>query len=135
MSPSFNGLLQGTLGQSLFGGAFSVEERVIGGLPVTIELGVMAFVLGLVIALPVGIYSAIRQDTLADYAGRSAAIIGMATPNFWLATMVMIFPAIWWGWSPPMEYISFTEDPLENLRILIIPSVILGRPCLQPQCG
>ncbi len=78
------------------------------------------------IALPVGIYSAIRQDTAADYVGRTAAIIGMATPNFWLALMVMIFPAIWWGWSPPMEWVPFTEDPLGNLGILIIPSLILG---------
>ena len=78
------------------------------------------------IALPVGIYSAIRQDTAADYVGRTAAIIGMATPNFWLALMVMIFPAIWWGWSPPMEWVPFTEDPLGNLGILFIPSLILG---------
>ena len=115
----------GTLGESLLGD-WTVEEKIIGRLPVTIELGVLALVIGLVIALPVGIYSAMRQDTAADYVGRSAAIIGMATPNFWLATMVMIFPAIWWGWSPPMEYIPFTEDPLGNLGVLIIPSLILG---------
>ena len=121
----FNGLLQGALGDSLFGGP-AVEERIIGSLPVTIELGLMALVLGQLIALPVGIYSAIRQDTPADYAGRSIAIIGMATPNFWLGIMVMIYPAIWWGWSPPMEWVSFTEDPLGNLGILIIPGVILG---------
>ena len=90
----FKGLLQGTLGQSLMG-SWTVEEKIIGRLPVTIELGVMAIVIGLVIALPVGIYSAIRQDTAADYAGRSIAIIGLATPNFWLALMVMIYPAIW----------------------------------------
>ena len=95
-------------------------------MPVSIGLGVLAIVIGLVIALPVGIYSAIRQDTAADYVGRTAAIIGMATPNFWLALMVMIFPAIWWGWSPPMEWVPFTEDPLGNLGILIIPSLILG---------
>ena len=99
---------------------------IIGRLPVTIELGVLAIVIGLVIALPVGIYSAIRQDTAADYLGRSIAIIGLATPNFWLALMVMIYPAIWWGWAPPMELIPFTEDPLGNLGILIIPSLILG---------
>ena len=58
--------------------------------------------------------------------GRTAAIIGMATPNFWLALMVMTFPAIWWGWSPPMELIPFTEDPLGNLGVFIIPSAILG---------
>ena len=123
--PHFKGLLQGTLGQSLFS-QFSVEDKLIGRLPVTIELGVLSMVIGLLIALPVGIYSAIRQDTAADYAGRSVAVIGLSTPNFWLALMVMIYPAIWWGWSPPMEYIPFTEDPLGNLGVLIIPSLILG---------
>ncbi len=121
----FKGLLQGSLGTSLFG-QWAVEEKLIGRLPVSLELGVLSIVIGLVIALPVGIYSAIRQDTATDYVGRSAAIIGMATPNFWLALMVMIFPAIWWGWSPPMEWVPFTEDPLGNLGILIIPSLILG---------
>ena len=110
----YNGLLQGTFGESLMG-VFSVEEKIIGRLPVTIELGVLAIVIGLLIALPVGIYSAIRQDTAADYLGRSIAILGLATPNFWLGIMVMIFPAIWWGWAPPMERVSFTEDPLGNL--------------------
>ena len=122
----FKGLLQGTLGRSLHGGRFPVEERIIARLPVTIELGVMAIVIGLVIALPVGIYSAIRQDTAADYAGRSIAIVGLATPNFWLALMVMIYPAIWWGWTPPMRLITFTEDPLGNLGMFLIPSLILG---------
>ena len=121
----FNGILQGTLGDSLYGN-WAVGERILSRLPVTIQLGVMAIVIGLVIALPVGIYSAIRQDTAADYAGRTAAIIGMATPNFWLALMVMLYPAIWWGWSPPLELIPFTEDPLGNLGVFIIPSLILG---------
>ena len=121
----FKGLLQGTLGESLMG-SWTVEEKIIGRLPVTIELGVMAIVIGLVIALPVGIYSAIRQDTAADYAGRSIAIIGLATPNFWLALMVMIYPAIWWDRAPPLVYIPFTEDPLGRLKGLFIPSLILG---------
>ena len=122
----FKGLLQGTFGESLFEDPLSIEERIIGRLPVTIQLGVMAIVIGLLIALPVGIYSAIRQDTAADYVGRSIAIIGLATPNFWLALMVMIFPAIWWGWSPPMTWVPFVEDPLGNLGVLIIPALILG---------
>ena len=118
-------ILQGNLGTSLRGDE-PVVEQILPRLPVTLELGVMAIVIGLLIALPVGIYSAIRQDTAADYIGRSVAIIGLATPNFWLGIMVMIYPAIWWGWSPPMEYIPFTEDPLGNLGMLIIPSLILG---------
>ena len=117
--------LHGTLGESLMA-RWTVEERIIGRLPVTIELGALAIIIGLVIALPVGIYSAIRQDTAADYLGRTAAVIGMATPNFWLALMVMIYPAIWWGWSPPLELIPFTEDPLGNLGMFFIPSLILG---------
>ena len=122
----YNGLLQGTFGESLFGGVVSIEGDIIDRLPVTFELGFLAIVIGLVIALPVGIYSAIRQDTAADYVGRTAAVIGMATPNFWLALMVMIFPAIWWGWSPPLKLIPFTEDPLGNLGMFLIPSLILG---------
>ena len=121
----FKGILQGTLGKSLIG-EWSIEDGIAERLPVTIQLGVMAIVIGLVIALPVGIYSAMRQDTAADYVGRTAAIIGIATPNFWLALMVMIYPALWWNWSPPMEWVPFTEDPLGNLGVLIIPSLILG---------
>ena len=119
-------LLHGTLGESLWGGDVSIEEKILGRLPVTLELGVMAVLIGLVIAVPVGIYSAIRRNSAADYVGRTAAVIGLATPNFWLALMVIIFPAIWWGWSPPMRLVAFTEDPLGNLGVFIIPSLILG---------
>ena len=122
----FKGLLQGNLGHSMIRGKVAVDELIIGRLPVTIELGVLAIVIGLLIALPVGIYSAVRQDTAADYLGRSVAIIGLATPNFWLGMMVMIFPAIWWGWTPPLKLIPFTEDPLGNLGMFLLPSLIVG---------
>ena len=122
----FRGLVQGSLGHSLLGAQEAIEETIFRKLPVTLELGLLAIVIGLSIALPVGIYSAVRQDTAADYVGRSIAIIGLATPNFWLALMVMLYPAIWWGWSPPMEWVPFTDDPLGNLGVFIIPSLILG---------
>ncbi len=118
-------LLHGTLGESLYGG-FRVEERLAGRPGITVELGLVAVIAGLLIALPVGIYSAIRQYTAADYVGRSFAILGLATPNFWIGLMVMIYPAIWWGWTPPMTHVRFTAEPWENLRMFIIPSLILG---------
>ena len=118
--------LYGSLGNSLVGNRDAIEETIVSRLPVTIQLGLMSIVIGLVIALPIGIYSAIRQDTSADYVGRSVAIVGLATPNFWLAMMVMLYPVIWWGWAPPMEVIRFTEDPLGSLGVFIIPSLILG---------
>ena len=119
-------LLHASLGNSLVGNRDAVAETIAGRLPVTIQLGLMSIVIGVVIAVPVGIYSAIRQDTAADYAGRSVAIVGLATPNFWLAMMVMLYPAIWWGWAPPMELIRFMEDPAGSVGVFIIPSLILG---------
>ena len=117
--------LRGTLGDSLFGG-YTVEEKIIDRLPITVELGVLAILIGVIIAVPVGIYSAVRQDTAADYAGRSIAIIGLATPNFWLGTLVLTFPAIWWAWAPPLRMVAFVDDPLRNLGHMFIPSLILG---------
>ena len=118
-------VLHGSLGESLFT-RDSVAQAIWERLPVTLELGFLAIFIGLVIALPVGIYSAMRQDTAADFLGRSVAIIGLATPNFWLGIMVMMYPAIWWGWAPPLELVAFPEDPLGNLAVFIIPSLILG---------
>ena len=118
-------VLRGTLGPALMGGD-TVEQSIAQRLPVTVQLGLMAIVIGLVIAVPVGIYSAIRQDTAADYVGRSLAILGLATPNFWLATMVIVFPAIWWRWSPQLVLTSFAEDPLGSLAGFAVPSLILG---------
>ena len=117
--------LHGTLGNSLLGD-WPVEEKIAGRLPVTLELGFLAIVIGLVLGVPIGIYSAIRQDTAVDYAGRTVAIFGLATPNFWLGIMVMTYPAIWWGWAPPMRLIPLSDDLLGNLGMFIIPSLILG---------
>jgi len=120
-----SGLAHGNLGESLWTGR-ALNDMLVERLPVTFELGLLAFLIAQLIAFPVGIYSAIRQDTMGDYLGRSGAIIGLATPNFWLATMVMVFPAIWWGWSPPVCYIPFLDDPITNLKLFIIPAILLG---------
>ena len=118
-------ILRGNLGESLRGGP-NVTDQLFSRLPVTIELGVLAVIVGLLIALPIGIYSAIRQDTLGDYGGRTVGILFLCIPNFWLGTIVMIYPSIWWGWTPPMELVKFADDPLGNLGMFTIPAVILG---------
>jgi peptide/nickel transport system permease protein len=118
-------VLHGDLGTSLWQNT-PVTELLLARLPVTLELAAFAMVVGLAIALPIGIYSALRQDTAGDYVGRSFSILLLAVPSFWLATMVMVFPSVWWGWSPEVNYVRFTEDPLQNLKQMSLPAIVLG---------
>jgi peptide/nickel transport system permease protein len=67
-----------------------------------------------------------RQDTRGDYLARSFSILLLAVPSFWLGTMVVVFPSIWWGWSPPIEYAQFAESPATNLKQMLLPGAVLG---------
>jgi len=118
-------LLHGDLGTSLWTQR-SLAEELRSRIPVTFELSLMSLIIGVIIALPIGVYSAIRQETAGDYVGRVIAIAGLSIPNFWLATLIVVLPAIWWGWSPPVEYIPIVDDPLANMGQFIIPAVIMG---------
>lgn len=118
-------VLRGDLGVSLWKDV-SVVELIAAKWPVTFELGFLGLIVAQLIALPVGMLSALRQDTWSDYIGRSFAIFCIAIPGFWLGTMIIVFPSIWWAWSPPITYIPFTEDPAGNLRMFILPAVVLG---------
>jgi peptide/nickel transport system permease protein len=118
-------LLRGDFGSSLW-----QEQSVIGEiaqrLPTTAQLGLMALVVALVVAVPIGVWSAIRQDTWGDYLGRSFSILMLAVPGFWMGTMVMVFPSIWWGISPEVKFVPFRQDPIANMLQLLLPAVILG---------
>jgi len=118
-------LFHGDFGRSLWQNT-PVNEQLLQRLPVTFELGLMALIVGLSVAIPIGVYSAIRQDTPGDYVARSFSILMLAVPSFWLGTMVMVFPSLWWGWSPPIQFVPFSRDPWGNLGQMIIPSIILG---------
>jgi peptide/nickel transport system permease protein len=118
-------VLQGDLGVSLWTERPIIEE--LGKkLPVSLELGIMAMVTAMIAALPIGVYSAIRQDTGLDYLGRTVAILFISVPSFWIATIIMVYPAIWWGWSPPLEFMPLNEDLKQNLAQFIIPGFIMG---------
>src|SRR5713101_3386891 len=95
-------------------------------LPVTAELATLAMILGLIIAVPVGVLSATRQDTASDYAGRVVAVSGLSLPDFWLGTLVITFAAIWFHWIPPLGYVSIWESPGRNLQQFILPAAVLG---------
>ena len=122
---SLSGIIQGDLGKS-FWSPYSVVEEIARRWPVTIELGLIGILIAQLIALPIGIYSALRQDSWGDLIGRSFAIVFIAVPSFWIATMVMVFPAIWWGYMPPIMFVPFLDDPLRHLRMYIVPAAVLG---------
>ena len=92
----------------------------------TLELGFMSVIFANLFGLPLGIYTAARQGKLADTLFRPLSVLLISIPSFWLATMVMIYPVRWWGWSPSMELISFTQDPWGNFVQFAIPAVING---------
>ena len=125
MDGSFNGVFQGNFGVSWYQ-RISVVELVTNKWPVTLELGFLGIMFAQLVALPVGIYSALRQDNWGDYIGRSFAILCISIPGFWLGTMIIVFPSIWWGYMPPLMLIPFTENPIGNLRMFIMPAIVLG---------
>lgn len=120
-----NIFVHGSLGQSLWK-KIPVTGMILERLPVTVELGFLALIIAVTVALPIGVYSAIRQDTVGDYMGRTISILAMSVPGFWVGTMIMVFPALWWGWSPPVQLIRLVDDPLGNLGMFIIPAAVMG---------
>ena len=120
-----NLFLHGDLGNSLWKDTKVIEE-VMARLPVTMELSIVSIIFALLLSIPIGVYSAVRQDTPGDYVGRTISILGIAVPNFWLGTMVVIYPAIWWGWAPQIDLIPFRENPLGNLKLFLLPGLVLG---------
>ena len=95
-------------------------------IPVTLELTLLATTFAILIALPIGIVSAVRQDSAIDYVLRVLSIGWLSIPSFWIATMLIVFPAKWWGYSPPVGYVDIWEDPLKNLEQLYLPAFSLG---------
>ena len=103
-----------------------IGDRVIKKFPITLELTVLAVLLATVVAVPLGVISAIKQDTWGDYAGRIISIAGIALPNFWVAIMIIFFLVMWFNWIPPLGYVDLWKDPWANMQQLFFPAVALG---------
>src|SRR5580704_703447 len=118
-------LAEGDLGESLW-----THQPVLGELarrmPVTLMLGLMALMVAVVIGVPIGILSAVRQDGALDFFARSAAILGLSVPGFVQAIVVILLPAIWWGWTPRSGFTEFAQGPANYLLQLVLPAIILG---------
>ncbi|HWO94635.1 MAG TPA: ABC transporter permease [Dehalococcoidia bacterium] len=119
------GVARGDLGESIWSGR-DVRGDILDRLPVTLELAALAVIFSFVIAIPGGIISAARQDSMADYAIRIISILGLSIPAFWIGTLAFVLPPRWWGWSPPVNYTEFLEDPIANLQQFWLPAAILA---------
>lgn len=112
-------------GDSLFTGR-PVFTEIAEALPVTLELAILAAIIGLVIALPAGILSALFQDTWWDYIVRVFSIGGLAMPVFFTGALLILALVIFFGWLPPLQFSDFFDSPTENLKQMIFPAVVLG---------
>ncbi|GIX48532.1 MAG: hypothetical protein KatS3mg131_2743 [Candidatus Tectimicrobiota bacterium] len=119
------GVVQGDLGTSIWTGR-TVGGELLRTLPVTAELAFFSLVIALLVAIPIGILSAVRRNTLLDYAGRFVAIVGLSVPEFALATIALLLLSLYVGWIPSLVYVPLWEDPLRNLGTMALPSLILG---------
>ena len=117
--------LSGDLGRSLYTSR-PVLQELAWRLPVSLELGAVALVFAVLVGVPIGIVAAVRQDTAQDYVARSGAILGLAVPGFWLGTLVVVLPAIYFGWSPSIQFTRFGDDPWGHTTQFLLPGFLLG---------
>lgn len=118
-------LLRGNLGRS-FRTDQPVLPLILGRLPTTLELAVLAVVLAVVVAIPLGTVSGLFRNGWADLAARVLGLVGLSVPNFWLATILIIFAAFQFHWMPQLIFIPPTQNPIANLQQMFLPSLSIA---------
>jgi len=118
-------ILQGNLGTS-FRSFEPITHQLLRSLPITLEIAIFAIVLSVIVAVPLGIISAVRQNSAADFLANFAGLAGLSVPNFWLATMFLLITSLWLNWVPPVLWISPFDDLWGNLKQIFLPSLSLS---------
>jgi len=119
------GVLRLDFGTSLWTGQPVIEEVLIR-LPLSLEVAILATIVSVLLAIPLGMLAAVRQDTWVDYVIRVGSIGGQAIPSFWVGILVILFLVIYFGWGPPLEFTPPWVDPWANFQQLIWPVVTVG---------
>ena len=117
--------LRGDFGRSLFT-RVPVAESIRRRAPVTAMLGVYTLAVSVAVGIPLGVISAVRQDTFLDYGLRAVSLVALSVPNFALAIMAIVLPVLWFGWIPPLRYVRLEDDVSGHLGQFILPAVVLG---------
>lgn len=119
------GVLRLDFGNSLWTGQPVIEEVLIR-LPLSLEVAILATIVSVLLAVPLGMLAAVRQDTWVDYVIRVGSIGGQAIPSFWVGILVILFLVIYFGWGPPLEFTPPWVDPWANFQQLVWPVVTVG---------
>lgn len=119
------GAATGHLGHSFVSGKPVIDE-ILRRLPVNVELTVLAIAFALVLGVPIGTLSAVRRDTWLDAGIRFGSVLGYSVPNFWVATLTVLVGSLFWPGMPILAHVPFTEDPVRNLTLMVIPSFVLS---------
>lgn len=118
-------VLRGDLGRGTFDKQ-PVHEKILNRLPVTLELAILSVLVAITIAVPAGIISAIKRNSIVDYTVRLLALLAVSVPSFWLGSALLVTLALWFGWMPTVTHTSLIHSPLENLQQFLLPSLVLG---------
>jgi peptide/nickel transport system permease protein len=118
-------LARGDFGISITTGT-DIRAQILHRLPVTAELTFLAILIAVVVAVPLGVVAAIKQNSAVDLGLTSLGMVGLSMPNFWLGTMLAFFFAVKLRWFPPGGYVSLTQDPVGNLKAMVLPAFSLG---------
>jgi len=114
------------LGQSLWTKRPAAQD-IAARFPVTLTLSALSIAVSLLVALPVGVLAAVRQDSAGDYAARSFAIGALSVPSFWLATLIVVVPSFYFNWTPPIgSFVRWGENPARYLAQFLLPAACLG---------
>jgi len=120
-----SGVAHGDFGHSLLSQQ-PVSSIMSTALPIDIELVVFGIVIALVVGIPLGALSAVRRDKAVDYFSRVTGLVGISLPNFWLATLLLIFTSRVFHWVPPLQYVSIFDDPVKNLEEFVLPGIAIS---------
>src|SRR5438270_4458943 len=112
-------------GLSMWTGRPIIQEIAIR-LPLSVELAILATLVAVALAIPLGTLAALRHDTWVDYAVRVLSIGGLAMPSFWIGIVIILTLLTWFRWSPPVTFTPLIENPSENLAQLIWPALAVG---------
>ena len=103
-----------------------VVRTVVRKIPITFELACLSLLVALAIAIPVGVLSAVRRNSLWDYAASALALCGLSVPSFWLGIMLILLVSVRLGWLPASGFVPLFQDPLGNLQRMVMPALVLG---------